>query len=142
MGAPYIYIYDISHLRVNFVQADGEHKVLVFHSETGGSNLLRNVSSHLIDYTASVLRRSPPSPGFNPRLVHLEFFGGQSGNGTRVSPNTSVFSRHYHPINAPHKIVHLPQTIEEGKGKGKVYPRTGHEDPEGEQRYSCTLSLT
>ena len=26
--------------------------------------------------------------------------------------------------------------------KGKVYPITGHESPEGEQRYSCTLSLT
>ena len=28
------------------------------------------------------------------------------------------------------------------KSKGKVYPRTGHEGPEGEQRYSCTQSLT
>jgi hypothetical protein len=28
------------------------------------------------------------------------------------------------------------------KGKGKVYPRTGHEGPEGEQRCSSTLSLT
>ena len=27
-------------------------------------------------------------------------------------------------------------------GKGKVPPRTGHEGSEGEQRYSCTLSLT
>jgi hypothetical protein len=27
-------------------------------------------------------------------------------------------------------------------GKGKVHPRTGHEGPEGEQRYSSTLSLT
>ena len=27
------------------------------------------------------------------------------------------------------------------KRKGKVYPRTRHEDPEGEQRYSSTLSL-
>ena len=26
--------------------------------------------------------------------------------------------------------------------KGKVHPRTGHEGPEGEQRYSSTLSLT
>jgi hypothetical protein len=26
--------------------------------------------------------------------------------------------------------------------KGKVHPRTGHESPEGEQKYSCTLSLT
>jgi len=26
--------------------------------------------------------------------------------------------------------------------KGKVYPRTGHEDPEGEHMYSFTLSLT
>jgi hypothetical protein len=27
-------------------------------------------------------------------------------------------------------------------GKGKVHPRTGHEGPKGEQRYSSTLSLT
>jgi hypothetical protein len=26
--------------------------------------------------------------------------------------------------------------------KGKVHPGTGHEGPEGEQRYSSTLSLT
>jgi hypothetical protein len=26
--------------------------------------------------------------------------------------------------------------------KGKVHPRTGHEGPEGESRYSSTLSLT
>jgi hypothetical protein len=29
-----------------------------------------------------------------------------------------------------------------GKGKSKFLPRTGHEDTEGEQRYSSTLSLT
>jgi len=28
------------------------------------------------------------------------------------------------------------------KGKGKFHPRTGHVDPEGEQRYSSTISLT
>jgi hypothetical protein len=28
------------------------------------------------------------------------------------------------------------------KGKGKVHPRTGHEGPEGEERYSSTLPLT
>jgi hypothetical protein len=28
------------------------------------------------------------------------------------------------------------------KGKGKVLPRTDHEGPEGELRYSSTLSLT
>ena len=27
-------------------------------------------------------------------------------------------------------------------GKGKGHHRTGHEDPEGEKRHSCTLSLT
>ena len=30
----------------------------------------------------------------------------------------------------------------QGKGKGEVDPRTGHEGPEGEMRYSSTLSLT
>jgi hypothetical protein len=29
-----------------------------------------------------------------------------------------------------------------GKGKGKFQPRAGHEGPEGEKRYSSTLSLT
>ena len=29
-----------------------------------------------------------------------------------------------------------------GKGKGKVLPRTGHEDPKGEQMYSSTLPST
>jgi len=28
------------------------------------------------------------------------------------------------------------------KGKGKVHPIAGHENPDGEYRYSCTLSLT
>ena len=32
--------------------------------------------------------------------------------------------------------------IDVGKVKGTVHPRTGHDDPDGEQRYSCTLSLT
>jgi hypothetical protein len=31
---------------------------------------------------------------------------------------------------------------DDGKGKGKVLPRIGHEGPEGEYRYSSTLSLT
>jgi hypothetical protein len=29
-----------------------------------------------------------------------------------------------------------------GKDKGKAHSRTGHESPEGEQRYNSTLSLT
>jgi hypothetical protein len=29
-----------------------------------------------------------------------------------------------------------------GKGKNNVYPRTGHEGPEGEEMYSSTLPLT
>ena len=29
-----------------------------------------------------------------------------------------------------------------GKGKGKIHPRTGHEDTEVEYRYNSTLSLT
>jgi hypothetical protein len=32
--------------------------------------------------------------------------------------------------------------VQHSKGKGKVHLRTGHEGPEGEQRYSSTLSLT
>jgi len=33
-------------------------------------------------------------------------------------------------------------SIGKGKGKGKGHLVTGHEGPEGEQRYSSTLSLT
>jgi hypothetical protein len=34
------------------------------------------------------------------------------------------------------------KVIYSSKGKDKVDPRTGHEGPEGEQRYSSTVSLT
>jgi len=33
-------------------------------------------------------------------------------------------------------------TTDTASGKGKGHPRTGHERPEGEYRYSSTLSLT
>jgi len=33
-------------------------------------------------------------------------------------------------------------SIINGKGKGQVHRRTGHEGPEGEYRYGSTLSLT
>ena len=35
-----------------------------------------------------------------------------------------------------------PPLYGKGKGKGKVHPKTGHEGPEGEQKYGSTLSLT
>jgi len=38
------------------------------------------------------------------------------------------------PINILTKIVH--------KGKGIFHPRTGHEGPEGELRYSSAVSIT
>ena len=34
------------------------------------------------------------------------------------------------------------KTVKTAALKGKDHPRTGHEDPEGEQRCSSTLSLT
>jgi len=39
-------------------------------------------------------------------------------------------------IQNNYKIYH------KGQVKGKVQPRTGHEGPEGKQRYNSTLSLT
>ena len=39
-------------------------------------------------------------------------------------------------------ITVLVNIVSRGKSKGKVNPRTGHEGPEGEKRYSTTLSLT
>jgi hypothetical protein len=39
-------------------------------------------------------------------------------------------------------LLHLVNTYTRIKGKGKGLPRTGHEGPEGEWRYSSTLSLT
>jgi len=37
----------------------------------------------------------------------------------------------------------LDKRVTDIKGKeGNVHPRTGHDGPEGEQRYSSTLSLT
>jgi hypothetical protein len=35
-----------------------------------------------------------------------------------------------------------PLSYPVGEGKGKGHPRTGHEGPEGEQMFSCTLPST
>ena len=47
-------------------------------------------------------------------------------------------------VTPPHKhcICNSALKCSKGKGKGKVHPGTGHEGPEGEGRYSSTLSLT
>jgi len=39
-------------------------------------------------------------------------------------------------------VVRSRSDVRQGKGKGKVHPTTDYEGPEGEQRYSSTLSLT
>ena len=49
--------------------------------------------------------------------------------------------------NKPQNLSSFPYKngmlfLVEGKGKGKVHPRTGHDSPEGEQRYSSTISST
>jgi hypothetical protein len=48
------------------------------------------------------------------------------------------------PIRTPHTLteVCLSLLVIYMYGKGEVHPRTGHEWSEGEQRYSCTLSVT
>ena len=39
-------------------------------------------------------------------------------------------------------VQQVEESIRYSKCKGNSHPITGHEDPEGEQRYSSTLSLT
>jgi hypothetical protein len=45
------------------------------------------------------------------------------------------------PVQVLISVSQVSQTYY-GNGKGTVLPRTGHEGPEGEWRYSSTLSLT
>ena len=40
------------------------------------------------------------------------------------------------------KQILFSSSVSHVKGKGKGHPRTGHEGPDGEKRYSSTLSLT
>jgi hypothetical protein len=56
--------------------------------------------------------------------------------GKFIRHDTTAYSRRQHSsANVFNKRVTI-------KKKGKVLPRTDHEDPEGEERYSSTLSLT
>jgi len=41
----------------------------------------------------------------------------------------------------PTLIAYIYSDTLKGKGKDTIHPKTGHEGPEGEQRYSSTLSL-
>jgi hypothetical protein len=110
-------------------RSTADHNV-VFHSETGGSILLRNVSSHLIDTPRHNPEGYRLAPGSNPGQSTWNCLMDKWHWDRSLSEHLS-HSSHYHPNNAPHKIVHLPQTIHKVKDKGKVHPRIGHEDPEG-----------
>ena len=58
--------------------------------------------------------------------------------GDHIEKNTisGTFSRNWK------KDIYIYIQTKTYKGKGKGHPRTGHEGPEGEWRYSSTLSLT
>jgi hypothetical protein len=49
-----------------------------------------------------------------------------------------TFQHIYFPAYTHNTTSHVKKI----KGKGKFYPRAGHEGPEGEYKYSYTLSLT
>ena len=59
--------------------------------------------------------------------------------------NTYINEYKTHVSYSKHKIheqIEILNCKDKGKGKGKFLPITGHEGPEGQQMYSCTLSLT
>ena len=45
-------------------------------------------------------------------------------------------------VRCPSLLLDISRNSMKSEGKGKGHPRTGHEGPEGEKRYSCILSLT
>jgi hypothetical protein len=67
-------------------------------------------------------------------FICLSYCHSSSLSSLSVIPLTTFFTiqttKYYRPCKC------------KGKGKGKVHPRTGHEGPEGKQRYNSTLSLT
>jgi hypothetical protein len=63
------------------------------------------------------------------------------GNSIEFSISGSASSSACREVTK-NKLGKSVENIGHGKGKGKVHPRTGHEGPEGEQRYSFSLSLT
>ena len=71
------------------------------------------------ELVAVLLLLSPPPP---PRRVFME--------NDKQCPDTR------------NPYVRSHGTTKNDKGKGKVLPRTGHEDPKGEQMYSSTLPST
>jgi len=53
-------------------------------------------------------------------------------------PKLDPYKTHKYTVWTEHRVFN----VKSGKDKGKVHPKTGHGDSEGEERYSCTLSLT
>ena len=53
-----------------------------------------------------------------------------------------LYLSYTHTPNTGTKFLFHICALVKGKGKGQVHPRTVHEGPDGESRYSSTLSLT
>jgi hypothetical protein len=77
----------------------------------------------------------PTTPNRRPRLNDLSY-----------APYTNEGRKHtipdLHNRDVPYGTAQDGIEDAYGKGKGEVHPRTGHEGPEREQRYSSSLSLT
>jgi hypothetical protein len=101
-------------------------------------------------------------PGPDVSAVRLEQGCWTRSSGKNFARDTVLFCprRHsnwensFNPLHCKAEIEHRSNfenfravylwrcTLHYIKGKGKVLPRTDHEGPEGEYRYSSTLSLT
>jgi hypothetical protein len=64
-------------------------------------------------------------------------------NGQRQCSICNTIHKHCNQQNISHLLcTYITLRVHLKRGKGKGHPRTGHEGPEGKQRYSSALSLT
>jgi hypothetical protein len=95
----------------------------------------------------SILLYIQESTGSNPgpKTGHSEVlpwrFSGLAGKCQgSISTQGKFTTATFFPVQYTMIILFL--TAKLNKDKGKVHPRTGHEGPEGQQRYSSSISLT
>ena len=76
------------------------------------------------------------------RLIAAEFVSFSFTSAKFCGSTLNETTPYQFTIHCHSSLSRLYNVSYRGKGKGKIRPRTGHEGPDGERRYSSNLSLT
>ena len=125
-----------------------EQRQTMYRSSTPNNSRRQNYKTRLYDHKnfgpvlATPRKHSTPGPTNTAEVQKSSEQADDHSTNTRPSYKALSIRRQQKKQQQKKLLLKIHPYLTNNHGKGKVRPRTGHEDPEGEQTYSSTLPST